>query len=71
MVSGRRSSRYSIDYIIKFLFFLLVPVIILDLAGSFFIIDSMRRQTVRSLQDTTALGLGAARNGHILERKVR
>ena len=23
------------------------------------------------LQDTTALGLGAARNGHILERKVR
>ena len=45
MVSGRRSSRYSIDYIIKFLFFLLVPVIILDLAGSFFIIDSMRRQT--------------------------
>ena len=23
------------------------------------------------LQDTTALGLGAAKNGHILERKVR
>lgn len=23
------------------------------------------------LQDTTALGLGAAQNGHILERRVR
>ena len=23
------------------------------------------------IQDTTALGLGAAKNGHILERKVR
>lgn len=69
MVSGRRSSRYSIDYIIKFLFFLLVPVIILDLAGSFFIIDSMRRQTVRSLQDTTALYVSQIDTAHISVNK--
>ena len=55
MYSRHRVAGYSIDHVIKFLFFLLVPVLILDIMISFFVIFSMRSQSIQSLQDTTSL----------------
>ncbi len=42
MYSRHRVAGYSIDHVIKFLFFLLVPVVILDIMISCFVIFSMR-----------------------------
>ena len=53
MYSRHRVAGYSIDHVIKFLFFLLVPVVILDIMISCFVIFSMRSQSIQSLQDTT------------------
>ena len=55
MYSRHRVAGYSIDHVIKFLFFLLVPVVILDIMISCFVIFSMRSQSIQSLQDTTSL----------------
>lgn len=52
MYSRHRVAGYSIDHVIKFLFFLLVPVVILDIMISCFVIFSMRSQSIQSLQDT-------------------
>ena len=57
MYSRHRVAGYSIDHVIKFLFFLLVPVVILDIMISCFVIFSMRSQSIQSLQDTTSLYL--------------
>ena len=54
MYSRHRVAGYSIDHVIKFLFFLLVPVVILDIMISCFVIFSMRSQSIQSLQDTTS-----------------
>ena len=45
MYSRHRVAGYSIDHVIKFLFFLLVPVVILDIMISCFVIFSMRSQS--------------------------
>ena len=50
MYSRHRVAGYSIDHVIKFLFFLLVPVVILDIMISCFVIFSMRSQSIQSLQ---------------------
>ena len=57
MYSRHRVAGYSIDHVIKFLFFLLVPVVILDIMISCFVIFSMRSQSIQSLQDTTSFML--------------
>lgn len=65
MVSRKRSHSYSIDYVIKYLFILLLPVVILDIVISVFAIYSMRSQTIQSLQDTTALYTSQINTAHI------
>lgn len=61
----RRSSRYSVDYIIKAFFILLLPVVILDIVISIFVIYSMRSQTVQSLQNATSLYVSQIDTAHV------
>ena len=49
------SNSYSIDYIIKILMIILLPIVLLDSIISIYVIHSMRQQTVNALQDTTTL----------------
>lgn len=65
MYSRHRVAGYSIDHVIKFLFFLLVPVVILDIMISCFVIFSMRSQSIQSLQDTTSLYASQIDTAHI------
>lgn len=61
----KHSARYSIDYVIKLLFVLLVPVVLLDIVISCYAIYSMRTQTVQSLKDTTDLYVSQIDTAHI------
>lgn len=61
----RRVTGHSIDSVIKFLFLLLLPIVILDIGISFFVISSMRTQTVQTLQDTTSLYASQIDTAHI------
>ena len=65
MKRRRRSNGYSIDSIIKILLILLLPVVILDSIISIYVIHSMRRQTVQSLEDTTSLYISQIDTAHI------
>lgn len=65
MKSRRRSSSYSIDYVIKVLFILLLPTVILDIMISLYVISSMRTQTVQTLQDTTSLYISQIDAAHV------
>lgn len=65
MKRKRRSNGYSIDSIIKILLILLLPVVILDSIISIYVIHSMRRQTVQSLEDTTSLYISQIDTAHI------
>lgn len=65
MKSRRRSSSYSIDYVIKVLFILLLPTVILDILISLYVISSMRAQTVQTLQDTTSLYISQLDAAHV------
>ena len=49
------SNSYSIDYIIKILMIILLPIVLLDSIISIYVIHSMRQQTINALQDTTTL----------------
>ena len=69
MYSRHRVAGYSIDHVIKFLFFLLVPVVILDIMISCFVIFSMRSQSIQSLQDTTSLYASQIDTAHISIKK--
>ena len=54
MYSRHRVAGYSIDHVIKFLFFLLVPVVILDIMISCFVIFSMRSQSIHFIRRTSS-----------------
>lgn len=69
MKRRRRSNGYSIDSIIKILLILLLPVVILDSIISIYVIHSMRRQTVQSLEDTTSLYISQIDTAHIFINK--
>ena len=65
MKNRHRSNGYSIDYIIKVLIIFLLPVVLLDIVISVYVIHSLREQTVRSLQDTTSLYISQIDTAHI------
>lgn len=65
MKKRHRSNGYSIDYIIKALIIFLLPVVLLDVVISVYVIHSLREQTVRSLQDTTSLYVSQIDTAHI------
>lgn len=64
MTSRRHHTSYSVDNVIKLLFFILLPVVILDILISCYVIYSMRSQTVQSLQDTTSLYISQIDTAH-------
>lgn len=64
MTSRKHHTSYSVDNVIKLLFFILLPVVILDILISCYVIYSMRSQTVQSLQDTTSLYISQIDTAH-------
>ena len=70
MYSRHRVAGYSIDHVIKFLFFLLVPVVILDIMISCFVIFSMRGIWAKFLIVLCVVcGLGVASSGYAADER--
>lgn len=65
MKKRHRSNEHSIDYIIKVLMAFLLPVVLLDIVISIYVIHSLREQTVHSLQDMTSLYVSQIDTAHI------
>lgn len=65
----RTRTRHSIDHMIKILFFSLLPVVIVDALISFYVMSSLSRQAIQSLQDTVSLYVSQLDTVHISVNK--
>lgn len=61
----KRTSRYSLDYITKFLCIALLPAIVLDILITSYASYIMRSQTVQQLQNMTSLYISGIDTAHV------
>lgn len=61
----RKMAGRSADYVVKVMFLALLPVVILDVIVSIYIMDALRRQTVQTLMDTASMYISQIDMAHI------
>lgn len=64
-MKARKTAGRSADYVVKVMFLALLPVVILDVVVSIYIMDALRRQTVQTLMDTASLYISQIDTAHI------
>lgn len=61
----KKTAVRSADYVVKVMFLALLPVVILDVVVSIYIMDALRKQTVQTLMDTASLYISQIDTAHI------